>query len=49
MPLHQQRPFERGGEFRNSDDIYDYGLCLPTGPHLSDEQVDRVIKAVRGA
>ena len=32
-----------------SADIFDRGLCLPSGTGMSDEQIDRVVTLVRSA
>lgn len=48
-PMHQQPVFaeyERvGGEV--ADDLFDRGLCLPSSSSLSDEELERVVNAVR--
>jgi perosamine synthetase len=46
IPLHTMPPFKQAGEFPNADRAYERGLCLPTGPHLSDGQVDFIIEEV---
>ena len=47
-PLHMQPVFQDcecfGGEV--SADLFDRGLCLPSGSNLTDEELDRVIQAI---
>jgi dTDP-4-amino-4,6-dideoxygalactose transaminase len=47
-PLHLQPIFQDyqcyGGEV--AEDLFDRGLCLPSGSNLSDEDLDRVIAAI---
>ena len=47
-PLHLQPIFQDyecfGGEV--SEDLFDRGLCLPSGSNLTDEELDRVIQAI---
>lgn len=45
-PLHKMEPFAQLGDFSNSVSIWESGLCLPTGPHLSTDEVNRVIEVV---
>lgn len=48
-PLHLQPIFADsecfGGEV--AEDLFDRGLCLPSGSNLSDEDLDRVIQAIK--
>lgn len=48
-PMHLQPVFARyeriGGEV--AEDLFDRGLCLPSGSNLTDEQRERVVAAVR--
>jgi perosamine synthetase len=46
IPLHTMPPFRQSGEFPNATKAYERGLCLPTGPHLSDSQVEFIIEEV---
>lgn len=39
-PLHLQTPYRRTGAFPNAVRAWKTGLCLPTGPHLSNEEID---------
>lgn len=50
-PMHQQPIFHRARSFLNghSDTLFRHGLNLPSGPALSQEQIDRVIEAINGA
>lgn len=45
-PLHMTQAFRQGGKFKHSERIWERGLCLPTGPHLSPEDQKRVIELV---
>jgi perosamine synthetase len=45
-PLHMTQAFRQAGKFKNAERIWETGLCLPTGPHLSPEDQKRVIEHV---
>ncbi|WP_111682658.1 DegT/DnrJ/EryC1/StrS family aminotransferase [Winogradskyella tangerina] len=47
-PMHQQPIFKDAPSYLNgvSDDLFDRGLCLPSGSNLSDEELNRVISAI---
>jgi dTDP-4-amino-4,6-dideoxygalactose transaminase len=47
-PMHLQPIFANARSFTNgvSEDLFDRGVTLPSGPALSDEQVDRVIASI---
>ena len=47
-PLHQQPVFESYPAYLNgvSDDLFQRGLCLPSGSNLTDTQQDRVIDLI---
>jgi len=47
-PMHQQPIFKNAPNYLNgvSDDLFDRGLCLPSGSNLTNEQLDRVISAI---
>jgi perosamine synthetase len=44
-PLHRSPAFRQyaRGRYKNSDEVWERGLCLPTGPHLTQEKQDEVI------
>lgn len=44
QPLYAQNPFYRNGV---SEDLFKRGLCLPSGSSLSDEDITRVVNALR--
>ena len=47
-PLHHSpafKPYARG-KYHGADKVWQNGLCLPTGPHLTEEQIKRVIELV---
>jgi dTDP-4-amino-4,6-dideoxygalactose transaminase len=47
-PMHQQPIFKDSPRYLNgvSDDLFERGLCLPSGSNLTKEQLDRVISAI---
>lgn len=47
-PMHQQPVFKDTPSYLNgvSDDLFNRGLCLPSGSNLSKEELDRVISAI---
>jgi dTDP-4-amino-4,6-dideoxygalactose transaminase len=48
-PMHRQPVYARVEAHLSgvSDDLYDRGLCLPSGSSLTDEAIERVIAAIR--
>lgn len=48
-PLHQQPVFEGCKNYGNgvSDDLFNRGLCLPSGSNLTDEKVNLVIHRIK--
>lgn len=50
QPLFADAPYYSHGEnFDCSGDLFDRGLCLPSGSNMTDEQVQRVAEALRAA
>lgn len=47
-PMHQQPVFSASPSYLNgvSDDLFERGLCLPSGSNLTDSELDRVISAI---
>jgi len=45
-PLHMTQAFRQAGKFKNAERIWETGLCLPTGPHLKEEEQERIIRLV---
>ncbi|MDN3493733.1 DegT/DnrJ/EryC1/StrS family aminotransferase [Winogradskyella bathintestinalis] len=47
-PMHQQPVFKDAPRYLNgvSDDLFEKGLCLPSGSNLTDIELDRVISAI---
>lgn len=47
-PMHQQPIFKDAPSYLNgvSDELFNRGLCLPSGSNLTDEELDRVISAI---
>jgi perosamine synthetase len=45
-PLHLTQAFRCDGKFKHSEAIWERGLCLPTGPHISQEEQKRICKLV---
>ena len=48
-PLHLQEPYRKYGHgvYFNSEKIYNFGLCLPTYPDLSDENLEYIITKIK--
>ena len=49
FPLHRSPAFETVGDFEQTEHIWKHGICLPTGPHVTDEQITKIIEVVHGA
>ena len=49
-PMHLQHIFESYPSYLNgvSDDLFKFGLCLPSGSNLTDEQKDRISSKLIG-
>lgn len=45
LPLHAIAPYRQDGAFPNAVAAHATGLCLPCGPHLTDEDVDYTSQA----
>ncbi|WP_027126976.1 DegT/DnrJ/EryC1/StrS family aminotransferase [Gelidibacter mesophilus] len=47
-PMHQQPVFKDAPRYLNgvSDDLFDRGLCLPSGSNLTDIELDRVLTVI---
>ncbi|MTE25578.1 DegT/DnrJ/EryC1/StrS family aminotransferase [Winogradskyella ouciana] len=47
-PMHQQPIFKDSPSYINgvADELFDRGLCLPSGSNLTNEELDRVISAI---
>ena len=47
-PMHQQPIFKDSPSYLNgvSDDLFNRGLCLPSGSNLSDEELNRVVSTI---
>lgn len=48
-PMHQQPVFKDAPQYLNgvSDDLFDRGLCLPSGSNLSENELYRVISSIK--
>jgi dTDP-4-amino-4,6-dideoxygalactose transaminase len=48
-PMHQQPIFKDAPQYLNgvSDDLFDKGLCLPSGSNLTDVDLNRVSSAIK--
>lgn len=48
-PLHRSPAFRHfaSGNYKGSDHIWSSGLCLPTGPHMTEEKIDHVIRTIK--
>jgi perosamine synthetase len=49
-PLHRSPAFRQyaKGRYKVSDEVWSRGLCLPTGPHVSLEQVEKIAGLIHG-
>ena len=45
-PLHLTQAFRQSGKFPVAEKIWETGICLPTGPHLKEEEQERIIGLV---
>jgi perosamine synthetase len=47
-PLHRSPAFRvyAKGNYKNADHVWEHGLCLPTGPHVSLQQVKKITELV---
>ncbi|WP_179019439.1 DegT/DnrJ/EryC1/StrS family aminotransferase [Winogradskyella forsetii] len=47
-PMHQQPVFKGAPRYLNgvSDELFEKGLCLPSGSNLTDAELDRVVSAI---
>lgn len=50
-PMHKQPVYKDSPAYTNgvSEDLFHKGLCLPSGPWVTDEQVQYIIEKIRGA
>ena len=48
-PMHQQPVFENYPAYTNgvSEDLFEKGLCLPSGSNLTNEDLNRVVSAIK--
>ena len=48
-PMHQQPIFKDAPKYNNgvSDELFDRGLCIPSGSNLTDSDLNRVVEAVK--
>ena len=47
-PLHMTQAFRQDGKFKRSENHWEHGLCLPTGPHVTREQQEQIVEVIRG-
>lgn len=45
-PLHLTKAFRTDGKFKRSEKIWETGICLPTGPHVTQEQQEKIVELV---
>ena len=45
-PLHLTQAFRCDGKFKHSERIWETGLALPTGPHITEEEQKRICELV---
>ena len=48
-PLHQQPIFKNSPSYLNgiSDDLFDRGLCLPSGSNITTKDLDKIISIIK--
>ena len=48
-PMHLQPVFAQAPSYTNgvSEQVFEYGLCIPSGPMVSDEDVQYIVKQIR--
>lgn len=48
-PMHKQPVFSKFPAYANgvSEDLFHRGICLPSGPYVSDRDADRVIESIK--
>ena len=48
-PMHLQPVFERCQNFVNgvSEDLFERGLCLPSGSNLTQNELERIVKNIK--
>ncbi len=48
-PMHRQPVFSQFPAFTNgvAESLFHRGICLPSGPYVTDEDADRVIDAIK--
>ena len=50
-PMHKQPVYRNSPAYTNgvSESLFKRGLCLPSGPMVSDQDVERIIQAIKGS
>ena len=50
-PMHKQPVYQDAPAYVNgvSESLFRRGLCLPSGPMVSDEDVDRIIRVIKAS
>jgi len=50
-PLHLSPAFRQyaKGKYRNAEEVWSRGVCLPTGPHVSPQQAEKIADIVHGS
>lgn len=49
QPVFADNPYFTHGQASVSDDLFNSGICLPSGSNMSDENIERVVSAIRSA
>jgi perosamine synthetase len=47
-PLHLTQAFRQEGKYKRAVDLWEHGICLPTGPHVSQQELEQITESVRG-
>lgn len=45
-PLHLTKAFRTDGKFKTAEKVWETGICLPTGPHVTQEQQEKIVELV---
>ena len=50
-PMHKQPVYQASPAYVNgvSEDLFSRGLCLPSGPCVSEREVERIVKEIKAA
>jgi perosamine synthetase len=46
-PMHLQPIYKTDGEFPNTESIFNQGICLPSAPNLSKENIENIVNIIK--